>query len=335
VLLAVISLALLTACADSGTLKIAVFLPNDAESARQGMELALREIDAREGMRMLVRFFPYMGATEASENIKEFSPAAMLAFGRGIAGSIAPLAEEKALPLIGLSVPDDGFTEGKRWIFRNSITYAEEHRALTALFRFLNLRRICAAGSAEDEFIAGFEEKFRAENIEMFHAPAISDAVSATPDAILLVDAPESLSNTIYRCRELGYTGKIIARALSPAQQCSTPVYGIALHQIHAGLSGRVFDIFQTQYEKEMTPDAALAYDAIIMLSKILVSDTIHPETVRAALDAEFVYPSFLGIRSSPAGEHDFVPRLFPVLLDPARGLEYLEEELDDALLLR
>jgi len=332
-----LALALLCACGDSGLLRIAAFLPVGAEAERQGIELALREIDAREGMRVVVQFYPCASGKAAKKPFAELKKTTIaLAIGSEIAASLAPLAEAQGIPLIGLSVPGDGFTKGKRWVFRNSVTREEEQRALTELIDFLDLRRVYIAESGESQFVAGFAKKLLERNIA---ADILAGgAVPANSGAILFPEQNhESLSNAVYRCREQGYAGKIIARKILPGQPFGAPIYGIAPggFRSRVGLAGRIFDIFQTQYGKEMTLDAALAYDAIIMLSKILVSDEPDPESARAALDAEFVYPSFLGIRSSPAGEHDFVPRLFPVLLRPDETIEYLEEELEPGDLLR
>ena len=361
-LLALVLLLTLTACSGYNAFAIAVFIPtndeapNLAESVEQGIALALSEINSREGIHgkaIDIHFYPCVSEREEAVKtftrvIDSFSPVVVFAAGEP-ARHIAPQAEKQSIPLIGLSVENESFTAGKQWIFRNSLTYEEECRAIldTAIsLQFHELIILHSGGFEEREFIAHLEKRAAQENISMRLTEQVCTpedggyaaiAANRYAQAILFLDTSDRLLLRLAHCRDLNYRGTILARSalfdrtlhgMYPAVN----VYSSALviYKRHFGSAKRVFDIFQVQYGKEMCITSAFAYDTLIMLSKILHSGRINREAVRSALEAEFVYPSSFGIRFSRAGERDFVPRLYPVLLAPDGSVEYLEGELDD-----
>jgi ABC-type branched-subunit amino acid transport system substrate-binding protein len=368
VFLALVILLTFTACSGGGTFTVAVFIPADeesrelAEAIKQGIELARSEINSREGIHgkvINIRFYPCAPEKEEAERIfakaiDNFSPILTLAV-ESLARILAPQAEKRSIPLIGLSIADKNFTEGKQWIFRNAVTHEEESRVILDTAAALNLRQVIIihSGSAEDhEFIAQLQTKSDQENMPIRITPhvctpekggyAAAIAAYLHAQAILFLDTQDSLLDGLAYCKSLGYRGKVLSRSALFNKSLrgrfpAVSVYSSAgsLYKRHVGLAKRVFDIFQVQYEKEMSADAALAYDTLIMLSKIIPSGRINRKAVRLALESEFVYPSPFWVRFSLAGEHDFVPRLYPVLISPDGTVEYLEGDLpDDALML-
>jgi ABC-type branched-subunit amino acid transport system substrate-binding protein len=366
----VVLFGLFLSCGGSNVFVIAAFLPEEengedrAAPVRQGMELASEELNVRGGIYgkiIDIRFYSLSAdpakkdaATAAClQSIKSDKPLLMISLGKTLSEYLSAIAEEQAIPLIALSVPDDNFTAEKRWVFRNALTYAEECRALLRLFEYLRVKRVGILHSARDgdeQYIAALTKMLAeaATDIELTtHMYAGADgetlgggggetgigqdislnALLHMP-ALLFPERGDALTSLLEFCAAAPYLGKLIGRSdiLSRVSAPAREVYSVApgMYRQQRGMYSRILDIFQAQFGTEMPLEAVIAYDTLIMLSKAL-----SPGAIRDALEAEFVYPSLFGIRFSPAGAHDFVPQLYPVRRTPEGAIEYLEDELE------
>ena len=359
-LVALLTLSLLGACSGYKTFAVVAFIPTDegaqalAQSVKRGIEFSLSELNSREGIHgraINIRFYACAAEHEAAEKmfaraIREFSPVLIFAVDE-LARILAPQAEKKSIPLIGLSIADEDFTEGRQWVFRNAVTHGEENRALLDTAAILGLRQMSVIHNGSDEaraFITLLEKKSEQENIRLritqqvySEEGGIGAAIAAQlgAEALLFLDTSDILSDGLEHCKTLGYRGKILSRnaLFSKSLHGQFPAMSayssaLVIYKRNFGSGKRVFDIFQVQYGEEMCIDAAFAYDTLILLSRVLPPGRINRSIVRDALDAEFVYPSSFGIRFSLAGNHDFIPKLYPVLLSPDGTVEYLEEKL-------
>lgn len=141
----------------------------------------------------------------------------------GPCNAIAPLAEEKKVPLIAVA-SDPKIQKDKNFVFRLEIAPSEEAKALASFVEKKSYKRIASIVAQQDGIQAGYtalsqrdpgfiQKEVAKESVtpqEKDFRTVITKLMSNNPDVIFLGLLPGMAGEFGKQARELGYTGDFI-----------------------------------------------------------------------------------------------------------------------------
>lgn len=303
---------------------------DDATVIQQGLTFAVEELNSRDGIGGRPLRLETLDITQGKdhletvlqEKIRITPPLLIVVHQEEVAHALLTISPQIHIPIITLAELPENTKSRDAWLFCNAITAREEARVIWQLIHQYAPQGITLIhGDTPRENAILREIRARAER----------DGKSAilhlnpepTPrEAVLLTAAAKELPFILRRLRRTGFTLPIIttSQALHPDIRRLPEAEGVicpasAVDNRSLSLTRRTTDIFFSRFGRDMTIEAALAYDSIVLVSSIAGNDQPDPESLQRALSSETVYPSIFGTRHLPHGLHSTSPTMRPVVL--------------------
>lgn len=217
--------------------KVAAILPLSGSSAslgnyiKNGIELAYSQLPQDERARIMLVFED--DGWQVSRSLSAFhsllqrgAPNAVIVVGSAVGNALAPLAEEKGIPLISVGASDSKVSSGRRFAFIHWVTPETEARVLVEEMRRRDYKRIATIGSQQEGVLAVLKH-ISAELarvglsqrtvLEQFFLPTetdfrtyISKARSLNVDGVVVCLLPGSLAAFAKQSRQHGLSADLI-----------------------------------------------------------------------------------------------------------------------------
>jgi branched-chain amino acid transport system substrate-binding protein len=326
------------------TIKIGVIFPltgpagNIGELMRDGMQLAVDEINSRDGINGIpIELIIVDNETNIEKLKKDFleiekthAPLMYISTLSSQSTAVAPLAEENEVVLIALGATAPGVTEQKEWTYRYFPTADDEVIPIMRILKDFNVDNLGILYQ-DDEFgksvLVAVEKEFENDegtiNKELFAPDAVSykDQIAKlqNEDAIVIIAWPEHVELILKQIREVDYQGHIIGSSDSATPSVfnmpeangmylATPV----IYDSNFLFASTVSENFEPRYNKQFDHWAANGYDIIRILGGLLQNEELTRDNVKRILDDGFSYSGVFGSIDALPGEHDISFPLFP-----------------------
>ncbi len=331
-------LACSTACSSGERLTILSLSleGEDSASVQRGLTFAVEELNSRDGLggiplRLVSLDLPASGPElqpAILEKIRQTGASVLISGSRQLSAVLLPFSGEARIPVISLThVPDDGNTR-RDWFFMNAVNPLEEARVIWRL-----ISQLAPGGALVVPGDHPWEEEVARELVAWAGREQRTGLLTVLPrdaalpgpggrTALVLLKPAAALPALIRTIRASGNTAPLIttSRALHPSFRLLPEAEGVAcpataIHDRLSSLTRRISDIYYSRFGREMTIEAALAYDSVMLVSISLKSARPEPDTLRSALAGETVYSSIFGTRFLPQGAHRPTPAMIPVVI--------------------
>ncbi|HPH03081.1 MAG TPA: ABC transporter substrate-binding protein [Spirochaetota bacterium] len=321
-----------TACGRGDGMSILFLHPPGVETTpvQQGLTFAVEELNSRDGLggrtlvleTLAVSLHTNDLETLLHEQFRRSAPFLIIVQHDGIARALEAISTRIRIPVIALTELATGRTKRDAWIFSNAITAREEARIIWQLvhhFAPTGVSVIHGQTPREHEFLR--ELRTRAER------DGRSSILNLDPgfppeEAVILTAAATELPLVLQRLKSSGFRHPVIttSQALFPGVRRLPEAEGLlcpasAVDHRSLSLTRRTVDNFFSRFGREMTIEAALAYDSLMLVSVIAGNSPPDAESLQQALSGETVYPSIFGTRHLPHGMHSTTPVMRPVVL--------------------
>ncbi|HWI53450.1 MAG TPA: ABC transporter substrate-binding protein [Symbiobacteriaceae bacterium] len=370
-LVALLSVGLLAACggtkkteqpaAETKPLKIgAVFILSGGNAGyglaqKPGVELAVAEINKAGGIggrQIQVTFEDSQGKTEEAVNAvrKLIDKDEVLAIiGPTLSGemsSAGKVAQEAAVPILGVSTTANGITDIGKYVFRNSLPEAGVlPYTVKAAKEKYSLKKVAVLWAANDQFsVSGyntFKDELKKQSIEVAveasfntgdqeFGAQITKVLAAKPDALVVSSLYQEAALFMVQARKAGYTGPIIggngfnspklaeiAKESAEGSIVGSPWYG--------GRDDAKVKAFVAAYTAKTgkAPDqfAAQAYDGMMLIAEAIRRGGANRDKIRDALAG---IKNYQGVTGQFAFDANRNPVMTPFILE-IKGGQYVE----------
>lgn len=297
---------------------------------KQGVQLAVDQINATNYLgegRTLEALYEDTGATAEGANTAMDS-----VIGKGVVAVIGPtlstqalsadpIAQDKGIPVLGVSNTANGITEMGNYVFRDSLPEASVIPGTIAqATEILGLKKVGVLWGNDDDFTASgyqvFMDAFSKNNLEAVADETfargdvdfntqLTKIIAASPDAIVVSALAQEAAQIITQARGLGYKGVIIggnglnsSAVISQAGEAGEGVIvGAAWNMASdATLSQEFVTAYESAYGVAPDQFAAQAYTGMwLMATAIRRADSSDPAAIRDALAGITAFDSPLG----------------------------------------
>jgi branched-chain amino acid transport system substrate-binding protein len=330
---------------DSGeTIKIGVTLPitgaasNIGEQIRNGMLMAVDEINSRDGINgKNIELIFVDNETNLEKTKKDFleieethAPLMYISSLSSLSTAVSPLAEENEVVLIAIGATAPGVTKQKEWTYRYFPTAGDEVIPIIRILKDFNVNNLGILYQ-NDEFgrsvLVAVETEFENDEVtiskEFFAPDAVyyKDQIAKlqNEDAIVMIAWPEHVELILKQIRETDYQGHIIGSsdAATPfvfnmpeanGMYLATP----AIYDSNFLFARTISENFEPRYNKQFDHWAANGYDIVKILGGLLENEELSRDNVKRILDRGFSYSGVFGNVDALPGEHDSAFPLFP-----------------------
>lgn len=247
--------------------------------------------------------------------------------------SLAPLAEETRVVLVGMAASSPHLTPGRQWVFKYYITPEDEVAPIVSHLQWLKIKTLGilyqddAFGRSLDVAVTqgGEESGVRVVSIPFAASdPGFEEKISRIDDmeAIYVVGFVRVAGKAIQALKRHKYPGIILsysgASSLPQAMPEMLPqLEGIYLAAPIIYNPNYVFareakERYERRFKQSFTHQAANGYDFVHILAGLLEGEDVTRQRVRELLDSEFSYPGVFGYIEKDAGQHDITFPLYP-----------------------
>jgi len=326
------------------TIKIGVPFPitgaasNIGEQMRDGMQLAVDEINSRDGINGRdIELIVVDNETNLEKIKKDFleieethAPLLYISSLSSQSTAVSPLAEENEVVLIAIGATAPGVTKQKEWTYRYFPTADDEVIPIMRMLKDFNVNNLGILYQ-DDEFgrsvLVAVETEFENDEGTISKEPFAPDAVYyedqivklQNEDAIVIIAWPEHVELILKQIREVDYQGHIIGSSDSATPSVfnmpeadgvylATPI----VYDSNFLFASKVSENYKSKYNKQFDHWAANGYDIIRILDGLLENEELTRENVKNILDQGFSYSGVFGSVDILPGEHDMGFQLFP-----------------------
>lgn len=324
------------------TIKIGVILPltgplaSLGEGAKNGAELAYKNFSTqnKQNISLLFEddyFDPKTTISAFNKLVGIDQVSAVICFTSNPCASIAPIAENKSIPLIAIaSAP---VQLNRQNVFRLEISTQFEAEKLLAYLKSKNYTRLASIIALQDGVqsvykIMKSEKLFNGkEVISETVVPDAKDYRTITmkllvkkPDVILVGLLSGVAGDFAKQARELGYKGDFVAFNFIEGEEtlaaAGNNFDGVVYTQA-ADAQNWFAKNYQNEYKKAMTPGSAHAYDAITLIGSAIKQKSGNAkQDIKEFFNNVVVYHGALGIFSSTDGHEFTIPLILKTIRD-------------------
>ena len=327
-----------------GPIKIGAILPLTGpaeyygEEVRDGLLLAIGEVNSRGGINgreieLIIKDSktdPEEGKTAFNRIEGEHHPVLYICATSLHCLSLAPLAEENEVVLVGLVTAAPELTEGKEWVFRYCYLAEDETAPILVILEELSVKSLGvmyeegAYGISILELVKeGLGRTGGTVKGEALELKEVNYKEKATKlkdmEAIYVAGYEHHIKNAFKQLREIDYQGHILgAHGASVPSVVSMPesngVY-IAAPKIYDPeylFAKEVKERYESEYSKSFNSFSANGYDAVKILAELLEDKEISRKSVKDLLEAGFIHPGILGTIYIKSHDHDLSFSLYP-----------------------
>lgn len=249
--------------------------------------------------------------------------------------TLAPLAMEQQVVLMGLVTTAPEFADQGKWVFRNYINTREEVRVAQKILDTLQVREIGIIhlddpyGNSMAKMLSRSVKDRGGVVTEASFANAVEDLTSQiekvrASQAVYLVGLVKHLSLAIRQLRGTGYGGYLVASSgaanpeVTKMSEADGVYVGIPLSYNKDFPFARQFkEKFTSRFNKPFSHQAANGYDAVKMIAGLLESsEDITRAKVRSLLAQGFLYSGVQGNYELKAGSQEITVPLYPGRID-------------------
>ena len=303
--------------------KIGIILPLSGElsslgeTTKNGALLAYNNLDNKNDLRLIFEDdqFDPKNTISAFNKLTEIERVNLVVcFASGPCSAVAPLAEEKKIPLIAIA-SNPKIQENKNYVVRLEIAPSQEAKTLLTYLQGKNYQSIASVVAQQDGIKAGYGElkkdaNFNGREVAMENvAPDLKDfhttltkLLTAKPDLIFIGLLPGSAGDFGKQAKEMAYTGDFIGFNFIEGEETLTAAKGSlnGLIYTNAQESQSWFsDLYLKTYQKAKGPGAAHIYDAINLINIGLTNKQFTREQMANYLNTINNYSGALGTFSS------------------------------------
>jgi branched-chain amino acid transport system substrate-binding protein len=300
---------------------------NYGETQRRGLELALEELNAKEGVTYDLVIED--DATDPKQGIQVFEQLATsedvsLIIGPTLSNTAKqtdPVAQDEEVPVLGISNTAAGITDIGDYIFRNSLTEAQViPQTIASAKEELGLEKVVVMYSNDDAFTESGYQEFKkaldAEGVEIakeitfsksdtdFRA-LLTEAKAENPDALVVSALIEAAVPLVTQARELGITVPIIggngfntpSLMADAGEAAEGVIVGAAWNSASKGAENTEFQkAFEAKFDAAPDQFAAQAYAGLKLVdAAVRKGCSGAPEDIRENLGKLEDVPTVLG----------------------------------------
>jgi ABC-type branched-subunit amino acid transport system substrate-binding protein len=338
---AVVTIALMGETPES--VKIGVIIPleegptSHSDEVIHAVEMAMGELNAWGGigdtrLEMVAVEVPansesIVAAFEEME--AEHHPLAYITVSCSFLGTMAPLAEELAVPLIGLS-SYPGATEGYQFTYRYNIPPEVEVGSAMSVLDYLDVDSVGILYSDSphgcsvfEQFIDAFAEVGGTVQSQSCAADEtdFSDEVANLTglEAIFAVSTCTSLSTMFEAIQDSGYGGYVLGSSCASSTfmwtlDAADGVYVSAplLYKQENIFASSFTEEFHQEYGISVTHHGAVVYDIVHLVHDLLEGREISRGSLESELSQGFIFTGVMGGFVIPPGGHDIAFNVYP-----------------------
>lgn len=338
---AVVTIALMGETPES--VKIGVIIPleegptSHSDEVIHAVEMAMGELNAWGGigdtrLEMVAVEVPansesIVAAFEEME--AEHHPLVYITVSCSFLGTMAPLAEELAVPLIGLS-SYPGATEGYQFTYRYNIPPEVEVGSAMSVLDYLDVDSVGILYSDSphgcsvfEQFIDAFAEVGGTVQSQSCAADEtdFSDEVANLTglEAIFAVSTCTSLSTMFEAIQDSGYGGYVLGSSCASSTfmwtlDAADGVYVSAplLYKQENIFASSFTEEFHQEYGISVTHHGAVVYDIVHLVHDLLEGREISRGSLESELSQGFIFTGVMGGFVIPPGGHDIAFNVYP-----------------------
>lgn len=322
---------------EDGNYKVGVILPLSGElaslgeSCKNSINLSYGKLSFGQQQKIKLIFeddqFDPKNTVAAFQKLTEIDQVNLvICFTSGPCGAIAPIAEEKQIPLIAIA-SNPKIQENKNFIVRLEIAPSQEAKLLLTHLKEKQYQRIASIITLQDGIQAGYTEMKKdayfqqkeiasetvAPNLKDFHS-VIAKLLNSQPAVIFVGLLPGSAGDFARQAKELGYAGKYVGLNFLEGEETLIAAKGALDGIIYTNAQDPedwFNQVYLKTYKKEKGPGAAHIYDALQLIALGLRRGEVTNQQMTKYLNSIRDYHGALGVFSSTA-THEFT---LPVIL--------------------
>lgn len=284
----------------ASTFKVGLILPltgdvaSLGENAKSGTNLAYNDLpeSIKQKMQLIFEddgFQPKNTVSAFNKLVETDRVNVIICFTSGPCGAVAPLADQKQVPLI--AVASAPVQKDRKFVVRLEISTTEEAKKLLQFIKEKGYARVASIVAIQDGIQAGYkvlasDPDFSAKEVasesvkpdEKDFRTLISKLVSKKPDLIFVGLLPGMAGEFGKQARVLGYKGDFIGFNFVEGEE--------TLEAAQGSLDGIVFtqaadseswfaEKYKSAYNKSIGPGSAHMYDAMNILADAIVKDSV------------------------------------------------------------
>jgi len=335
-------------------IKIGAIIPISGPAAHhvavlEGMRLAADEINSWGGINgRKIEFIIEDSKTNREEAKKAFNrieaahhPLLYVSTTSSVSMSLAPLAEENEIVLVGLVVMAQDLTKQRKWVFKYFALPGAEVQSVLYILSNLKVKKLGILyqndeyGTSVYELLKNeFERNGGAVRSEVFNPEKFDYkkqiANLKDMEAIYAVCFESHLKNVFKQLSEVNFRGFIIgASGAACSEITSMPeangVYVSApiIYNPNFLFAKELKEKYEAKYNKPLNEYAANGYDFIRILAGLLEDKKVSRKSVKSLLEEGFIYSGVFGSIDVKPGEHDIDFPLHPTRIVNGK-LKYL-----------
>jgi len=333
--------------AEKEMIKIGVILPLSGpvaslgENARNGIELAYKDLFDQEKQKISLvfeddQFDPKLTVSAFNKLVDIDKVTAVVCFASNPCAAVAPLADEKLVPLIAIaSAP---VQLNRSWVFRLEISTQFEAEKLLQYIKSKNYTHIGSVVALQDGIQSGYKalksdmffsgKEVASETVkpdEKDYRTVITKILTKKPDLIFVGLLPGVAGDFSKQARTLEYKGDFVAFNFIEGEETLTAANNTLEGLIYtqaADPQGWFADKYKSMYNKAYGIGAAHAYDAITLIAESINGKSGDPkQIIRNSLNIVVDHSGALGIFSA-TGSHEFT---IPLVLKTIKGNQFVK----------
>ncbi len=306
---------------------------------RDALILAVDEINERGGINGRdVELIVKDSKTDPEEAVKVFNklesahqPILCFSTQSAICMALAPLAEKRGVPFVGLVAASPDLTKGKEWVFRYFTSPEYEVAPILFHLKEQGVRNLGILYLNDPYGVPVFErlrEGFQKTGGTVKSASferkigSVNEQIENLEDveAIYAVGYPSHLKKIFETLKEKKHEGVVLGSS-GTVNLMSTPaaegVYSAAavIYNPNNLFAKRAKEKYEGAYGKPFCHQVASGYDFVKLLTSLLEGREISRGNVKSLLEKGFVYPGIFGEIVLKPGEHDIYFPLYPAQL--------------------
>lgn len=333
------------ALAGAAPIRIGAVLPltgnseAQGKSMRDGLQLAIDEINGRGGLNgNRLELVVEDSKADVAAGVAAFNriesqrkPLFYVGFVSSVMMALAPLAEERQVPLVGLSTTVADLTRSREWVFRYWSLTQESVRPLMLILQDLKPRTLGILYQ-NDESGKGHQQamstafisaggKVQSLMVELTDTDFKSKIASLKDqDAIFVAATGKVLFGILKQIWEAKYGGSVLSTASAagqPALLSQPEMQGIyvgvpMIYNANYLYAKEAAARFQTEFNKPFDQYSANGYDLVILLAGLLEDRELSRVSVKNLLEGGFQYSGVFGSLNIKPGQHELSIPLFP-----------------------
>jgi len=256
----------------------------------------------------------------------------------GPCNAIAPLAEEKKIPLIAIA-SDPKIQKNKDFVVRLEIAPSQEAKILLGHIKEKKYKKIASVVALQDGTQAGYSQLSKDpmyssnEVFSEFVNPdekdfrtVLTKILEKNPEVIFVGLLPGQAGDFGKQAKELGYKGEFIGLNFLEGEETLSAAKGSLEGMVYTNAKDPqnwFSEEYKKEYEKSPGPGSAHIYDSVKLISNSIESGKTSNIEIVPYLSSIRNYSGALGTFSS-TGSHEFT---IPVELKTIRNNEFVRYE--------